>query len=202
MASDLPSRTSGTLTRMILSCRNGRVDNRDILISVTYERFRRLTSQMLDGFPALRGMEQTGDVLNSAMIRFYHALQEFPMDSSAHFLRLAALQIRRELIDLSRRHFGPQGLAARKEEIPGGLAAVANPEEGPSTLVEWTAFHEAVEALPECEREVVDLHWYQGLYQEEVADVIGVDVRTVRRRWRSARRSLGKVLPGHTDGGN
>ena len=60
----------------------------------------------------------------------------------------------------------------------------------------WTDFHRLAGGLPEAEREVFDLLWYQDLTQEEAAALLGVDVRTVQRRWRSARLNLAAALKG------
>jgi RNA polymerase sigma-70 factor (ECF subfamily) len=51
-------------------------------------------------------------------------------------------------------------------------------------------FHELVEKLPEAEREVVNLLFYEALSQDEAAKLLGVNVRTVKRRWQSARLRL------------
>jgi RNA polymerase sigma-70 factor (ECF subfamily) len=48
--------------------------------------------------------------------------------------------------------------------------------------------------LPEAEREVFDLLWYQGLHQDEAAAALGVTVRTVKNRWRSAKLALQRLL--------
>ena len=47
-----------------------------------------------------------------------------------------------------------------------------------------------VEPLPDDEREVFALVWYHDLSQAEAADVLGVSVRTVIRRWQAARIRL------------
>ena len=57
----------------------------------------------------------------------------------------------------------------------------------PSRLAVWTEFHRQVADLPEEDREVFDLLWYQGLTQAEAAAVLGISERTVSRRWISAR---------------
>ena len=59
--------------------------------------------------------------------------------------------------------------------------------------MEWTEFHEQIEALPEEEREVFNLVWYQQLTHEQAAEVLGVTTRTVRRRWQDARYRLCKA---------
>jgi RNA polymerase sigma-70 factor (ECF subfamily) len=198
---ELPDQLTGDLTRLVMRYRSGDLTARDLLIEATYDRFRCLTRQMLNGFPALRNLEQTNDVLNRSMISFLRTLEQIRPDSSAHYLRLAAQQIRWQLLDLTRHYFGPHGLATR-EAGAGGLSALSCPESGPSTMVEWIDFHEKVASLPEEIRVVVDLHWYQGLDHEQVAEIIVVGVRTVRRRWLTARRLLAHQMPGSSFGGN
>ena len=66
----------------------------------------------------------------------------------------------------------------------------------PETLEEWTRFHEAIGQLPDEERSVLELVWYSGLEQSQIAEVLGVSVRSVQRQWRSAKLSLFKILQG------
>jgi RNA polymerase sigma factor (sigma-70 family) len=53
-------------------------------------------------------------------------------------------------------------------------------------LDRWCAFHEAVALLPPEQREVVGLIFYHGWSQGEVAEVLQVTPRTVRRWWAAA----------------
>jgi DNA-directed RNA polymerase specialized sigma24 family protein len=56
-----------------------------------------------------------------------------------------------------------------------------------------------VAQLPEEECEVLSLAFYHGWKQAQIADLLGVDVRTVRRRWQGAclrlNRLVGEDLP-------
>jgi len=45
-------------------------------------------------------------------------------------------------------------------------------------------------------RTVFDLRWYNGLTEEETAELLNISVRSVRRRWRAAKIELGKFLQG------
>ena len=56
----------------------------------------------------------------------------------------------------------------------------------PCSLAQWSELHQHIGGLPEEEREVVGLLFYQGLSQAEVAEVLNVSVRTVQRRWHAA----------------
>ena len=57
--------------------------------------------------------------------------------------------------------------------------ATVPPAEEPATLAAWEAFHRQVEALPEEEREVFDLVWYQGLKHTEAAALLGVSAAQI-----------------------
>jgi RNA polymerase sigma-70 factor (ECF subfamily) len=58
----------------------------------------------------------------------------------------------------------------------------------------WARFHETVGCLPDDEREVVQLVWYDGMKQPEAAAVLGVSLATLKRRWQSARLRLSELL--------
>lgn len=173
---------------------------RDALIRHSCERLRRLTRKMLKGYPKLRRWEQTDDVLQNAMLRLYRSLAEVRPESVQQFFSLASTQVRRSLIDLARHHFGPEGEAAHHDtDDAGEHGIVAQAVDGavePRTLDQWTAFHEQVERLPEKERGVFNLLWYEGLSQQEAASVLAIDVRTVKRRWQSARIMIYEALDG------
>ena len=151
-------------------------------------RLERLAGKMLRGFPAVRRWAGSDDVLQNASLRLLRALQEVRPGSSAQFFGLAAKEIRRELLDLKRHYCGPEGMGAHHHTGgPDGPAREpVDPAPGPDELEEWCEFHVQVERLPEEERAVVDLHFYQGLTKAEAAELLGVDVRTVQRRWNAA----------------
>ena len=165
-------------------------------------RLERLARSMLRDYPRLRGWEQTGDVLQNALLRLHRSLSEVRPEDPRQFYGLAALMIRRELLDLARRHFGPQGDASRQSSsghadndgCERSLDALAAPESRPPTLAAWQEFHEAVGRLPAKEREVVHLLWYEGLKQGEAAELLEVTERTVKNRWRRAKKLLAEQL--------
>jgi RNA polymerase sigma-70 factor (ECF subfamily) len=129
----------------------------------------------------------------------------------ADYFRLATRQLRRELIDMARHYYGPEGLGANHaSQAPGsgsedrrGLVddkADSSSSNEPGRLAAWTEFHERVTALPEPEREVFELLWYHGLTQAEAAVVLNVSVPTVKRRWLAGRLELQGALRGEAPG--
>lgn len=179
------------------------------LLRAACKRLRRLARAMLQRYPGLRRWEDADDVLQNASLRLWHALRQIRPQSARHFLNLGARQIRWELINLSRHYFGPHGPAANQEsrraadqastgEHPAAELADASRE--PHRLATWTEFHERIDALPEAEREVFDLLWYQGLKHAEAALLLGVSERVVRYRWQQARLRLMQELKGELPG--
>ena len=170
---------------------------RSELVAYSCDRLRVLASRMLRRYPRLGRWEQTDDVVQLATMRLHDSLASVKPVSLEHFLSLAATQIRRTLIDLGRHHFGPLGDAANHHtDEPGktGYRLDNQSSDEPDSIEDWTRFHEAIDGLPDDEKSVFDLLWYEGLQQAEAAELLGVSVRTVKRRWRSAKILLQELV--------
>ena len=196
MAQDSTEQLQGWLERM----KQGDLAARDELLRLADRRLRNLAAKMTQDFPRLRAWEETDDVLQNASVRLLCALEVSPIGSVQDFFRLAATQIRRELLDLSRHYYGPHGPARHIDKPAGGLAEsgenatqdeVAAPSScDPQRLTSWTLFHERIEALPAEQRPLFDLIWYHGLTQGEAALVLDLSAAKVRRLWLAARLRL------------
>jgi RNA polymerase sigma-70 factor (ECF subfamily) len=195
--------TTQDLQNCLDRLRAGDADARARLVNAATERLRRLTKKMIKDYPGVRRWEETGDVCQNAAVRLWKALEAVRPESVLQFMRLAALNIRRELIDLARHHYGAEGAGAyhaTPRGPAGGTPAPLDPavaaSNAPDRLAGWAEFHEKVGALPENERTAFDLLWYQGLSQAQAAEVLGVSERTVKRHWQSARLMLHAALGG------
>jgi len=177
---------------------------RSHLLDRAGDRLQRLARKMLRDFPRVHRWEDTADVFQNAAVRLWRALEEVQPATARDFFRLAALQIRRELLNLADHHYGPQGPGAHHASVGGETGAgssfpsvldPADPSHDQDRLHFWTDFHRQVEGLPDREREIFDLLWYQELTQAEAAVLLDVSEREVRRRWRAARELLREALP-------
>lgn len=180
---------------------------RDELLHQMQQRLEFLARKMLKGFPKVRRWEETCDIVQSASIRLLRALEEVQPTTQRSLYGLAAEQIRRVLLDLARHYQGPQGMGfnhASVAAMPDNFGANSEPQvldpTAPETsftdLDRWTAFHCAIEKLPAEQREVVSLTYYHGWTQVQIAEIIQVSERTVRRHWQSACLSLNNLLGG------
>jgi RNA polymerase sigma-70 factor (ECF subfamily) len=181
--------------------RSGDAGALDELLRHFSARLQRLTRQMLQCHPAVKRWVETDDVFQGALLKLTRALKDVQPSATREFLALATQQIRRELIDLARHYYGPEGQGANHASGAEPVAA-DKPDSTfePSNLAEWREFHAQIECLPEEEREVVDLLFYQGLSQSDTAALLDVSVRTVQRRWHEALLKLHEALHGQLPG--
>jgi RNA polymerase sigma factor (sigma-70 family) len=178
---------------------------RESLLECACGRLTLLARKMLRGFPGVHRWEQTDDVLQNSLIRLDRALRSVAPPTAQDFFRLATTQIRRELIDLARRYSGSEGMGANQQSLgdldirgnsEGAAHEVSELTREPSRLAVWTEFHLQVADLPDEDRQLFDLLWYQGLTQAAAAVVLGISERTVSRKWIAARLELDHRLCG------
>jgi RNA polymerase sigma factor (sigma-70 family) len=196
---------STQIQRLLDSLAAGDMAAADRLVERSFERVRILARRMFHRQHAdLRAFVETDDVLNAAALRLHRSIQDVRPESVRNFFALANTQVRRELIDLARKHVGQDGVKARRVmTMTDTTASGHRPIEDmavdagePQSLEDWADFHETAAKLPENEREVFELLWYQGLSQDEAAEILGIAVRTVRARWLSAKLLISERLHG------
>jgi RNA polymerase sigma-70 factor (ECF subfamily) len=185
------------MTDLLQRWREGDRSAADRLLHAVERRLEQLARKMLRGYPRVRSGADTNDVLQNALLRLLQTLSRVAPASTREFYSLASLQIRRELIDLARRFRGPKyntvlpSHAIRDQQADPDsssdfLARTPSQDEGPEELELWRRFHEAVEGLPADEREVVSLTFYHGWTRPEIARLLQVSDKTVRRKWTAA----------------
>jgi RNA polymerase sigma-70 factor (ECF subfamily) len=134
-----------------------------------HRRYRRLAEPPLN--------LQTEDLLGALVERLMKAMEQARPQTVRQFFALANQHIRWELNDLARR------LDERVPdvELADGFAAAPNSSES-GLSPNARRMLEAIDELPEEEREAFSLVRIQGMTHPEAAMVLGVSVRTVQRR--------------------
>lgn len=195
-----PSLHTTTLHALLDAMRQGDAAAGDELFRRVQDRLGRLCRKMLGRFPAVRNLEDSGDVLQNSLLRLMRSLRELRPANTREFFGLATEQIRRELHDLVRYHRAACRTAAFTASLRGAPDSSAEgvepsaPADNPEDLDRWSAFHETVADLPADEKEVVGLLFYHSLKQKEVADLMRISERQVRRYWVSACCRLKTIL--------
>ena len=161
---------------------------RDQLLSLHYQEFRQLARRVLNGDAAVLPIQAT-DLAHEAAIRLLR-LDRVSCRDRTHFMALSARVMRQVLLDEVRRF-----RAAKRR--PPVLTRWHDPEDPTPAAVDMEAFddsHRRLEAIDPVRARVVELRFYAGLTLEEIADVTGDSVSTVKRRWRAARAWLAQDL--------
>jgi RNA polymerase sigma factor (sigma-70 family) len=187
------------LVQLLERMKRGDREARDELVRAFQTRLELLGQKMLRKYPGVGRWVEASDVLQGSLMRLLRALESVEPESTRAFFGLAAGQIRRELLDLARHLYGPQGLGANYASAaadPGSSRPEFDPGDpgDDGDLERWCRFHEEVEKLAAQEREVVGLIYYNGWTQAQVAELFQVNVRTIRRWWESALVKLHREL--------
>ncbi|MGZ8695194.1 MAG: RNA polymerase sigma factor, partial [Gaiellaceae bacterium] len=100
------------------------------------------------------------------------------------------------LYAVARNAIADRGRARR--EPPMEVPDMPSPDAGPAEQAEegWVAWrvHRAVAELPEQEQVLVELAYWSGLSQSEIAEYVGIPLGTVKTRTRSGLARLADVL--------
>jgi RNA polymerase sigma-70 factor (ECF subfamily) len=151
------------------------------LLDRAFLRLQRLCATLLyHDYPRLTHPPlnlQTDELLSAVVERLLKALREARPRSVREFFALAGQHMRWELNDLARRLDNqPVAVELREWQIP----APASSDSGLSP--NGRRILEAIDNLPEDEREAFDLVRIQGLTYAEAAELLGVVPKTVQRR--------------------
>ena len=152
---------------------------------------RRLAATAFKRFPRAGRFADLDDVIQGTLIRLLSALRAIRPDSTQQFYALANTAIRRELLDLIKKFYGPAGAGTHLAgaSVGGGEGELDPADEYRPELDSLTAFHEAVERLPAEEREAFGLKYYHGWPLADIAELFQVSVRTVQR-WQTSAEGL------------
>lgn len=160
------------------------------LMPFVYDELRRLARSFLAGERGAHTLQPTA-LVHEAYVRLVDQ-RSVNWQNRAHFYGLAASMMRRVLIDHARaRAAGKRGGAA----VRLSLDDVQIPLE--QRAADFVALDEALERLAQFDERkcrIVEMRFFAGLSEEEIAEVLGVATRTVLREWKKARLWLYREL--------
>ena len=141
---------SANLQRLIVRWQAGDRGAADELLLATKARLEKLARRMTRSFPNVRGQADTGDVLQNSLIRLLRTLLTLRPTTTRDFFNLAAVHIRRELLDLARRCKGKSHVTLDvPDDSDRPAAQKVEPQAAPAADFElWVRFHQAVDELP------------------------------------------------------
>lgn len=183
----------GDITELLVQARGGDAAAIDSLFAELYPELRRMAHSRLAG-GGRHTLLETSVLVHECYLKFAEA-GRLSINDRAHFLAYTATAMRSIIVDFAR---------GRLRERRGGNAAhetlntdvIDGLPTGDDQIVD---VHEALEALALREPrlvQVVEMRYFVGLSEREIAEALSVTERTVRRDWEKARLLLADALRG------
>lgn len=171
------------VTQLLIAWSNGEQSAFDKLMTLIYPELRRIAKRHMSRQKPEHTLQTTG-LINEAYIKLVNQKQ-MQWQNRGHFFAVAAKAMRQILVDYARsRNRGKRG---------GGATRVTLDHVDKISLqqnAELIALDEALATLAEVDlrkSQVVELRFFGGLNEEEIAEVLDVSVGTVKRDWRLAK---------------
>ena len=175
------------ITQLLRGARAGRGAALDALFARLYAELRSLAHQQLRRGPQPHGLNTTG-LVHEAYLRFASVGDEQP-DDRQHFLAYASTAMRSVVVDslradqAAKRGGGAQQVTLNTD-IGAGLVADTD---------ETLRIHDALLDLGNIDAQlvqIVEMRFFGGLSDAEIAGALGMSLRTVQRHWQKARLFL------------
>ena len=193
MSKELPAE----VTQLLRAWGEGDREALDRLIPLVHAELHRLAHNYMRREQGGHTL-QTSALVNEAYLRLVD-IKGVGWQDRAHFFAVSAQIMRRILVDFARsRQNLKRGGGAQRVSLDEAL--VVSPERGADLL----ALDEALERLAGLnarQSQVVELRYFGGLSEDEVAEVLKVSPRTVRSDWSLARAWLYRELGRGVDKG-
>ena len=174
---------AGQITRLLTDLRAGNLDAGAALLNVVYPELKRLAASYLRGERPGHTLQATA-LVHEAYLQLM-GRQSFDWKDRSHFFAVAAQAMRRILVDYARMR-----KAARRE---GGRVRVQLVDVlaiSEDRLDEVLAIDAALNRLAQWDPRqcrIVEMRFFGGLTEDEIATILGVTPRTVKRDWKVAK---------------
>ena len=176
---------------VLAELRSGSAGSVDRLLPLVYSELRAIAHRQLAARGGSGGTLQTTGLVHEAYLKLVDHTQAKGRDR-AHFLALAAVAMRHVLVDRARARVALKRGGVQRAVTFDEQQVVM--EDQPDALLQ---LHEAMNRLAELQprlARVVECRFFGGLTEEEIAEALGVTVRTVQRDWAKARMLLRQEL--------
>jgi RNA polymerase sigma factor (TIGR02999 family) len=179
------SSPAGEITQLLKQLSAGSQEVESKLVPIVYKELRQLARRYMRREKPDHTLQPTALVHET----YLKLIQQRRVDwqSRAHFYGVASRLMRRILIDHARRTKDQRHGGGHNVAIESDLVAVHG------KFTDFLALNEALTRLEQHARrqsQIVELRFFGGCSEEDIAKMLGISVRTVKRDWRAARAWL------------
>lgn len=182
-------------TRILCSISDGDRSGTDRLLEIVYDDFRRLAQSYLQPETLSNTLQPTAIVHEAYLKLIDHGQVDWR--GRSHFFAVGAKAMRQIIVDHARRRSaGKRGGGRQRITLDDRITISARRDE------DVLAIDDALEKLNEIDPQrakIVELRFFGGLTNDEVAEAMELSTRTVSRQWASTRAWLRRELA-ETDG--
>jgi RNA polymerase sigma factor (TIGR02999 family) len=179
------------ITELLQRIKAGDAAARESLFALLYQDLRRLARSRLRRNETITLLDTTS-LVHESYLRFLNA-HELDFTDRGKFFAYAASVMRSIVVDeVRKRHAERRGGSAVHVELDTGVGDVLSREDDQVIRV-----HDALDELSALDprlAQVVEMRYFAGLTEADIAGVLGVTERTVRRDWDKARTLLFAAL--------
>ena len=178
--------TSGRITQLLHRAAAGDRDAEGVLLQALYDELHRVARRHMRNERRQVTLQPTA-LVNEAYLRLMRGA-DAGWANRSHFFAAASTAMRRILVDHARRRAAvKRGNGAAPEELDDEAGQVAH---SPETLLAIdAALAELAQSEPRQAR-IVEMRFFAGLTEEEIAGVLDISSRTVKREWTKAKAFL------------
>jgi len=183
--------TAGDITDLLQRAASGDAVAEERLLQALYTELRRIAARYLRRERAGHTLQPT-ELVNEAYVRIMRPASPAQWNDRSHFFAVASTAMRRVLVDHARR----KASAKRNGgvQVDHDVDAMAGGEHSPERILAIDAALTRLAATEARQARIVELRFFTGLTEEEVAGVLGVSSRTVKREWAAAKAWLYDAL--------
>lgn len=189
--------TEGDVTRLLRRWGDGDARAIDDLLPLVYGELRQLAGSYLRRERPGHTLAPTA-LVHEAYLRLAGSdLAHARLEQRSHFFAVAAQAMRRILVEHARRRGAARRPSSGERVELDDRTVLDGHRPATDPLLEVLAVHESLERLKEAhprKAQVVELRYFGGLSESEVAELLGVSRASVARDWRVARLLLGDLL--------
>jgi RNA polymerase sigma factor (TIGR02999 family) len=176
------------LNTLIQAIRDGDGDALGKLYECLFPDLRRIAHARLRDGVAPAALNTTA-LVNESYERFA-GTAELNVNNRAHFLAYASKVMHSIIVDYAREHFAQsRGGGAAHIALTTGLGEQLGNDERPEVLQVHDALNELEHIEPRLAR-VVEMRYYGGMNNGEIAEALNIGLRSVERDWERARSFL------------
>lgn len=175
----MTSLNSGKITELLYQIEQGNLAAHDELARLVRASLKRIAANRLRR-ERPDHLYQTSDLVQEAYLRLFR-IRNIQWEGREHFFKVAAMQMRRILVDYARRERpeGQDNLAL--EDVPG-LSLNADP-----SILEVNRILDNLAQIDPRRALIVELRHFGGYKIEEIAEITRIPLGTVKRHWASAK---------------